>query len=441
MKVTVIGSGYVGLVTAACLADVGNTVLCVDIDAGKVEGLKRGVIPIYEPGLKELVVKNIESKRLDFTTDVALGVRHGKIQILAVGTPPRADGSANLNYVQEAVSSIARYMEEPKILVNKSTVPVGTGDLVRSWVQTELKNRSRTDLTFDVISNPEFLKEGAAIDDFTRPDRIIIGGDRSEPLEIMRRLYQPFQRNHDKTIVMDIRSAELTKYAANAMLATRISFMNEMAFLAEKMGADIEKVRVGLGSDPRIGYEFLYSGLGYGGSCFPKDVSALHALGKTQGLPMACLEAVQSTNEQARSHFFDKIEKHFQGQLRGRTFAVWGLAFKPNTDDMREAPSLFVIRKLLEAGAHVRAFDPVAMTEAKKYFEAHPSLSYGTDLEEVARGSEALVILTEWKQFRSPDLIKLGVRLVFDGRNLFDPQEMKNLGIKYYAVGRGESIA
>ena len=439
MKITVIGTGYVGLVTGACLADVGNLVLCMDIDAKKIETLQSGGIPIYEPGLKEMVASNVAAGRLRFTTDVSVGVAFGDIQIIAVGTPPGEDGSADLQYVVAAARNVGRLMTTPKIVMDKSTVPVGTADKVRAAIADELKKRG-TDLKFSVVSNPEFLKEGAAVEDFMRPDRIIIGADNDEAIEVMRKLYAPFQRNHDRIMVMDVRSAELTKYAANAMLATRISFMNELALLAELLGADIESVRRGMGSDPRIGYHFLYPGIGYGGSCFPKDVQALQRTATAAGMNLKLLDAVERVNYAQKHVLTNKIVKRFGEDLAGKTIALWGLAFKPNTDDMREAPSLVLIEDLVKRGAKVVAFDPVALKEAQYLLGNNASVTFAVGAMEALAGVDALAIVTEWKTFRAPDFAAMKSVLkspvIFDGRNLYEPETMREQGFEYYPIGR-----
>ncbi|MCW5572409.1 MAG: UDP-glucose/GDP-mannose dehydrogenase family protein [Steroidobacteraceae bacterium] len=441
MRVTIFGSGYVGLVTGACLSDAGNDVLCVDVDADKIARLKRGEVPIHEPGLGVLITKNAEAGRLRFTTDAAEGVRHGLFQLIAVGTPPDEDGSADLKYVLAVARTIGEHMTEYRVVIDKSTVPVGTADKVKAEIAATLKQRG-ADVEFDVVSNPEFLKEGAAIGDFMKPDRVIVGTDNPRVTELLRALYEPFTRNHDRLIVMDLRSAELTKYAANAMLATKISFMNELANIAERVGADIEKVRVGIGSDPRIGYSFIYPGTGYGGSCFPKDVQALIRSSNAAGHQPALLEAVEGVNERQKSFLVDKIARHFGGKLDGRTFALWGLAFKPNTDDMREAPSRTIAGRLWAAGAKLRAYDPVAADEARRVFGARQDLTICASAYEAVEGADALVIATEWQEFRSPDFDRLKASLkqpaIFDGRNLYDPQLLKRFGFSYYAVGRGE---
>jgi UDPglucose 6-dehydrogenase len=442
MRVTIFGSGYVGLVTGACLADAGNDVLCVDVDVKKIEGLKRGEIPIHEPGLDALIKSNADAERMKFTTSAAEGVAHGQLQIIAVGTPPDEDGSADLKYVLAVAHSIGEHMTEYKVVVTKSTVPVGTSDKVAAAVAESLTKR-KAELEFDVVSNPEFLKEGAAIEDFMRPDRVVVGADNPRVTELLRALYEPFTRSREKIVVMDLRSAELTKYAANAMLATKISFMNELANLAERFGADIEKVRVGIGSDPRIGYHFIYPGLGYGGSCFPKDVQALARSARGVGYEPRLLDSVEAVNKSQKQVLFGKITKHYGKSLAGKTFAVWGLAFKPGTDDMREAPSRVLLEALWEAGAKVRAFDPAAAKEAKRIFGDRADLVLTTRSREALEGADALVIVTEWKEFRSPDFDHLKKTLkapvIFDGRNLYDPVSMKKQGFKYYAIGRGES--
>ena len=440
MNVTVFGTGYVGLVQGAVLADVGHHVVCVDVDAAKVERLKNGEIPIYEPGLETLVKENVATGRLRFTTDAAEGVQHGQVQFIAVGTPPDEDGSADLQYVLKVAETIAQNMERDQIIIDKSTVPVGTADKVHAKVDSVLEARGRKELRFDVVSNPEFLKEGSAVADCQRPDRIIIGTSSKRAEEIMRELYAPFSRQHDKMIVMDVRSAELTKYAANCMLATKISFMNEMANLAERLGADIEMVRQGIGSDPRIGYHFIYPGVGYGGSCFPKDVQALIRTANQIDFDAKVLKAVEARNEEQKTTLFQKIHKHYNGKLAGKTFAIWGLAFKPNTDDMREAPSRVLMEALWQAGAKVQAYDPEAMEETQRIYGNRDDLMLCGTKEATLRGADALVIVTEWQSFRAPDfdLIKqqLTEPLVFDGRNMFEPKRMAVKGITYYSVGR-----
>ncbi|PKO83997.1 MAG: UDP-glucose 6-dehydrogenase [Betaproteobacteria bacterium HGW-Betaproteobacteria-11] len=439
MKITVIGTGYVGLVSGTCLADVGNDVLCLDLDAEKIRILQSGGIPIYEPGLEAMVGKNVAAGRLRFTTNVEEAVAHGVLQFIAVGTPPDEDGSADLQYVVAAARSIGRYMQDYKVVVDKSTVPVGTADKVRVAIGEELQARGAT-IEFSVVSNPEFLKEGAAVDDFMKPDRIVVGTEEPRAIELMRALYAPFQRNHERLLVMDVRSAELTKYAANAMLATRISFMNELANLAEKLGADIELVRKGIGSDPRIGFHFLYPGVGYGGSCFPKDVQALIRTAGESGQPLRVLQAVEEANAVQKSVLAQKIVKRLGSDLQGRTIALWGLAFKPNTDDMREAPSVKLIDDLLAHGASVVAYDPVAMHEARRIFGDEPRLRYATSPMAVLDGADALAIVTEWKEFRSPDFdlirAKLKTPVIFDGRNLYEPASVRQAGLEYFAIGR-----
>jgi UDPglucose 6-dehydrogenase len=440
MNVSVFGIGYVGLVQGAALAEVGHNVLCVDIDAAKVEALKEGTLPIYEPGLKGLVRDNYLSGRLRFDTDLASAVHHGDVLLIAVGTPPDEDGSADLTYVLSVAQTIALNMDRHHVIVDKSTVPVGTGDRVRTYIEQVLADNDRSGLTFDVVSNPEFLKEGCAVDDCMRPDRIIIGTDSPRAEAVMRELYEPFNRNREKIIVMDVRSAELTKYAANCMLATKISFMNEMACLAEKLGADIEKVRHGIGSDPRIGYQFIYPGLGYGGSCFPKDVRALIQAATNVDIDARVLKAVESRNLEQKASLFGKIFKHFDGALRGKTFALWGLSFKPNTDDMREAPSRVLMEALWHAGASVQAFDPKAMEEAQRIYGSRDDLTLAGTKEAALKNADALIIVTEWQSFRAPDFDLLRQQLkqplIFDGRNLFDPQRLSKRGFTYLSVGR-----
>ncbi len=440
MRITIIGTGYVGLVTGTCLAQVGNDVVCLDTDQAKIDLLKGGGIPIHEPGLEELVTANAAAGRLRFTTDVAAATEHGQIQFIAVGTPPGEDGSADLSYALAAARSIARHMSEYKVVVDKSTVPVGTADRVREAMREVLSEREAS-LEFAVVSNPEFLKEGAAVADFQKPERVIIGGDDERALTLMRRLYAPFNRNHDRILTMDTRSAELTKYAANAMLATRISFMNELANLAEHLGADIEQVRQGIGSDPRIGFDFLYPGCGYGGSCFPKDVKALIHTARTTPLEgLKVLEAVEAVNHDQKQRLADKIRARFGDDLRGRHFALWGLAFKPRTDDMREASSLVLIDQLIRAGATVSAFDPVAMETARAAIGENPAVRYASGALEALDQADALVIVTEWNEFRSPDFEQIRSRLrqpvIFDGRNLFDPGQVSALGFEYKPFGR-----
>ena len=440
MRITVIGTGYVGLVSGACLADVGNDVLCCDVNEEKIRMLEGGGMPIFEPGLDGIVERNRASGRLAFTTSIEKAVAHGTLQFIAVGTPPDEDGSADLRHVLAAARDIGRHMTDYKVVIDKSTVPVGTADLVRDTVAAELSKRSAA-VEFDVVSNPEFLKEGAAIEDFMKPDRIVIGAESDRAVALMRQLYAPFQRNHERLIVMDLRSAELTKYAANAMLATRISFMNELANLAEKLGADIELVRRGIGSDPRIGYHFLYPGVGYGGSCFPKDVKALLRTGLENGQSLRVLEAVEAANDVQKAILGDKIVGCLGADLAGRTIAVWGLAFKPNTDDMREAPSRVLIAQLLARGATIRAYDPVAMEEAGRIFADEARVGFAVSPLDALDGADALAIVTEWKEFRSPDFEAMRTRLrsprVFDGRNLYDPATVRAAGLEYFPIGRG----
>jgi UDPglucose 6-dehydrogenase len=442
LKVSIIGTGYVGLVTGACLAEVGNNVLCHDVDERKISMLRRGEIPIFEPGLKEVVRANVAAGRLAFSTDAERSARFGRIQMIAVGTPPGEDGSADLQYVLGAARAIARHMDGDRIIVDKSTVPVGTADKVRAAVAEVLAGRG-VPHRFSMVANPEFLKEGAAVEDFMRPDRIVIGAEDPQAVEAMRELYAPFQRNHERLQVMDIRSAELTKYAANAMLATRISFMNELALLAEKLGADIEHVRVGIGSDPRIGYSFLYPGAGFGGSCFPKDVRALLRTGEDSGIELKVIRAVQDANERQKHVLCDKIVRRFGADLSGRRFALWGLAFKPNTNDMREASSRVLIDGILGRGGRVRAYDPVAMDEAREMYDGNGGVEFAQTATEALAGADALVIVTEWKAFRSPDFDELKRSLkapvIFDGRNLYEPSVVRAHGLEYHAIGRGVS--
>ncbi len=439
MKITVVGTGYVGLVSGTCLAEVGNDVLCLDVDPDKIRILNEGGIPIYEPGLEAMVARNKAAGRLRFTTSVEDAVAFGTIQFIAVGTPPDEDGSADLQYVLAAARNIGRHMTGYKVVVDKSTVPVGTADKVRAAIADELKQRG-ADIPYSVVSNPEFLKEGAAVEDFMKPDRIVVGVADGKAADMMRQLYAPFQRNHERLIIMDVRSAELTKYAANAMLATRISFMNELANLAEKLGADIELVRQGIGSDPRIGFHFLYPGCGYGGSCFPKDVQALERTARETGQSLKVLQAVEDANEAQKKVLTDKIVKRFGDKLDGKVFAIWGLAFKPNTDDMREAPSRVLIADLLARGATVRAYDPVSMHEAQRIFGDEPRIVYADSPMSALDGADALAIVTEWKEFRSPNFealnAKLKAKVVFDGRNLYDPAHPREAGLEYHAIGR-----
>ncbi|ABG13498.1 UDP-glucose/GDP-mannose dehydrogenase family protein [Yersinia pestis] len=445
MKVTVFGIGYVGLVQATVLAEVGHDVLCIDIDANKVADLKKGRIAIFEPGLAPLVKENYEAGRLQFSTDAQAGVAHGVIQFIAVGTPPDEDGAADLKYVLDVASTIGTYMDSPKVIIDKSTVPVGTADKVHQVIQAILEQRGEK-IDFSVVSNPEFLKEGAAVADCKRPERIVIGidTDDSGALELISELYEPFNRNHDRMLVMDIRSAELTKYAANGMLATKISFMNEIANIAERLGADIEKVRQGIGSDSRIGYHFIYSGCGYGGSCFPKDIQALIRTAEDKGYKPQLLQAVEQINNQQKYKLTEFIKSHFNSQLAGKTFAVWGLAFKPNTDDMREAPSRVVMESLWEAGATIQAYDPEAMDETQRIYGARDDLRLMGTKESALQGADALIICTEWQSFRAPDFDMIKSRLkhpvIFDGRNLYDPERLNSRGFTYYGIGRGVSI-
>jgi UDPglucose 6-dehydrogenase len=447
MKITIFGTGYVGLVTGTCLAEMGNHVLCMDVDAEKIARLERGEIPIYEPGLEPLVQRNHATGRLAFTTDAAAAVAHGDAIFIAVGTPPDEDGSADLKYVLAVARSIGEHLDRYAVVVDKSTVPVGTADRVRTEIAAALKRRG-ADVEFDVVSNPEFLKEGDAVADCMRPDRIVIGATNAESVALMRRLYAPFNRNHDRVVEMDVRSAELTKYAANAMLATKISFMNEIANIAEKVGADIEQVRQGIGSDPRIGWHFIYPGAGYGGSCFPKDVQALARTAQQHGHEPKLLNAVEAVNEAQKGHLYQLIQRHYdRGEdegVRGKTFAVWGLAFKPNTDDMREASSRRLLAQLWEGGASVRAYDPEATDEARRIFGERDDLVFCDNAYDALDGADALVVVTEWKQFRSPDFVRLREVLndavVFDGRNLYDPQEIEAAGLAYYGIGRGRSL-
>ena len=445
MRVCIFGTGYVGLVTGTCLAEVGHDVVCVDIDAAKVDGLNNGVIPIYEPGLTPMVKANHAAGRLRFTTDAAQAIAHGGIVFIAVGTPPDEDGSADLKYVLSVARTIGQHLHKPAVVVDKSTVPVGTADKVRATIAGALAARG-ADIAFDVVSNPEFLKEGAAVEDCMRPDRIVLGSDNPAAIEKLKRLYAPFNRNHDRIVAMDVRSAELTKYAANAMLATKISFMNEIANIAEQVGADVEMVRKGIGSDPRIGWHFIYPGAGYGGSCFPKDVQALAKTAQQYGVQPRLLDAVEAVNDAQKGHLFDLMVRHYGGiaALRGKTVAVWGLAFKPNTDDMREASSRRLLQQLWEAGATVRAYDPEAMHETQRIFGERDDLLLCDSAHAALQGADALVVVTEWKQFRSPDFARLKASLVdgvvFDGRNLYEPDEVEAAGLAYYGIGRGRSL-
>ena len=444
MKVSIFGTGYVGLVTGTCFAEMGNDVLCVDIDQAKVDALRNGQIPIFEPGLEELVTANVAKQNLQFSTDITAGVDHGDIIFIAVGTPEDEDGSADLQYVLSVANSIGQHMSSEKVIVDKSTVPVGTADRVKATVASALAERNSS-IPFHVVSNPEFLKEGAAISDFMKPDRVVIGSDNTNAARLLEQLYAPFNRNHDKIVHMDLRSAELTKYAANVMLATRISLMNEFANLADRLGADIEAVRRGIGTDPRIGYNFIYAGTGYGGSCFPKDVKALIHTASNVGYDAQITRSVEAVNAVQKRTLFDKLMSHFDGDITGRTFALWGLAFKPNTDDMREAPSQTLIELITQAGAHVRAYDAEAADTAKRLFDGNSQLAICSDstatlTDDQGTAADALLIVTEWNEFRSPDFALLKNTLkqpvIFDGRNLYDPQHLAGLGFSYYSIGR-----
>jgi len=442
MDVTIFGSGYVGLVSGTCLAEVGNNVVCVDVDQAKIDMLNNGKVPIYEPGLDQMISRNMTEGRLSFTTDIDQAVKHGLFQFIAVGTPPDEDGSADLQYVQAVAKSIGDKMDEYRVIIDKSTVPVGTADKVRKTVTEALKARN-LNTEFDVVSNPEFLKEGAAIDDFMKPDRIVIGTDNPRTTELLRALYAPFNRNHDRLVAMDIRSAELTKYAANAMLATKITFMNELANLAERLGADIEHVRLGIGSDPRIGYHFIYPGCGYGGSCFPKDVKALEKTAKNIGYEAKLLSAVEHVNNKQKTILFDRISQYFKNELMGKTIAIWGLSFKPNTDDMRDAPSRVLMEALWAAGAKVKAYDPEAMDETRRIYGQREDLQLCKEPMDVFEGADAMALLTEWRIFRSPNFQaiknKLTSPVIFDGRNVYDPDYLADVGLEYYGMGRGKS--
>jgi len=444
MKVTIFGTGYVGLVTGICLAEVGNDVVCVDIDQDKIDKLNQGIVPIYEPGLDSMVKENMAAGRVKFTTDIAEGVDHGVFQFIAVGTPPDEDGSADLQYVLQVAKSIAEHMNDYKVVVDKSTVPVGTADKVKDVIAQTQQQRG-VEIDFDVVSNPEFLKEGAAIDDFMKPDRIVVGTDNPRTAELLKALYAPFNRSHERVIVMDVRSAELTKYAANAMLATKISFMNELSNLAERLGADIEQVRNGIGSDSRIGYSFIYPGCGYGGSCFPKDVKALERTAEQVGYSAELLSAVENVNARQKQVLVNKIKQHYGNDLHGKTFALWGLAFKPKTDDMREAPSRVILEALIDAGAAVQAYDSEAMDEARRIYGDKKGLQLVESQDQALEGANALVIVTEWKNFWSHDFDllkeKLSDKVVFDGRNLYQPKMLEKQGIQYYAIGRGRAIS
>ncbi|MAS81074.1 MAG: UDP-glucose 6-dehydrogenase [Legionellales bacterium] len=443
MRITIFGTGYVGLVTGACLAEIGNDVLCIDVDKKKIEALKRGEVPIFEPGLEALVRRTTKSGRLQFTTDIPVAVSHGLLLFIAVGTPPDESGSADLQHVLAVARSIGEHLDDYRLVVNKSTVPVGTASKVRAEIQSVLDIRE-IQVGFDVASNPEFLKEGAAIEDFTKPDRVIIGSDSAHASELLRKLYEPFNRNHERVIVMDICSAELTKYAANAMLATKISFMNELANVAELVGADIEQVRVGIGSDPRIGYSFIYPGCGYGGSCFPKDVQALSASAEVAGYDSELINAVENVNQRQKKILFQKIKQYFKGNLAGKVVGLWGLAFKPNTDDMREAPSLSLMSLLWAAGCRIQAYDPAAMDEAKRIFGSRDDLMLCESAVDAVCGADFLAVVTEWKEFQSPDFNQLKALLktpvIFDGRNIYDSQVLKDAGIDYFGIGRGDLI-
>jgi len=443
MNVTIYGSGYVGLVTGACLAQVGNNVLCVDIDEERVKKLQQCIVPIHEPGLQELIQSNTEATRIKFTLDANAGIEHGLFQFIAVGTPPDEDGSADLQNVLKVAETIGQGMNDYKVVVNKSTVPVGTAKKVSDTIKSQLQERN-TPPEYDVVSNPEFLKEGDAINDFMKPDRIIVGVENPRTAELMRALYAPFNRSHDRVHIMEPASAELTKYAANSILATKISFMNELANIAERLGADIEEVRLGIGSDPRIGYQFIYPGCGYGGSCFPKDVKALQHMAKEVGYTSELVKAVDKVNQHQKHILFDKINNYFNGNLTNKVIALWGLAFKPNTDDMREASSRALMEALWDAGAKVQAYDPVAMNECQRIYGEHPSLKLCDEKDETLCNADALVLVTEWNEFKSPnfDVVKksLSQAVIFDGRNLYEPSLMQQLGFKYYAIGRGDSI-
>ncbi len=440
MHLTIFGSGYVGLVAGACMAEMGNHVVCYDVDEARIVRLNEGDVPIYEPGLDGYIERNRDAGRLEFTTDVQKSVAHGLFQVIAVGTPPDEDGSADLRHVLAVARSIGEHMTDYRIVVDKSTVPVGTADKVKAEIQRQLDGRGKK-LEFDVVSNPEFLKEGNAISDFMKPDRIIVGTDNPRTTELLRTLYEPFNRSHDRLVSMDVRSAELTKYAANAMLATKISFMNELANMAERFGADIEKVRLGIGSDPRIGYHFIYPGAGYGGSCFPKDMRALAKSAADSGYHAQLLAAVEAVNERQKNRILEKIRAHYDNKLKGKTIALWGLSFKPRTDDMREAPSRVLMEALWEAGVMVRAYDPEAMDEARRLYPKQNGLEFCDTAYGALTGADALVIVTEWQEFRSPDFTVLKESLadavVFDGRNLYEPDTVEHLGLQYYAIGRG----
>ena len=442
MHITIFGTGYVGLVTGACLAEVGNDVVCLDVDAAKIARLEAGEIPIFEPGLEEVVAENRATGRLRFTTDAVAAIAHAQMLFIAVGTPPDEDGSADLSHVLDVARTIGKNIRAYSVVVNKSTVPVGTAAMVQEAIAAELAER-KVDIAFDVVSNPEFLKEGDAVKDCMRPDRIVIGSGSARAIEQLKTLYAPFNRNHERLVLMDVRSAELTKYAANAMLATKISFMNEMANIAERVGADIELVRHGIGSDPRIGYSFIYPGAGYGGSCFPKDVRALEYTARQHGYEPRLLTAVEGVNDEQKGKLFELIQGHF-GALRGRTIAVWGLAFKPNTDDMREASSRRLLQQLWDAGASVRAYDPEARAEAQRIYGARADLVLCDDAQTALHGADALAVVTEWKAFWSADLARIRASLrtpvIFDGRNIYEPTAVEAAGIAYYGIGRGRSV-
>lgn len=443
MRITIFGTGYVGLVTGTCMAEVGHDVLCIDVDQQKIDNLNQGIIPIYEPGLEAMVKENQKTGRLNFTTDVKAAVLHGLFQFIAVGTPPDEDGSADLKYVLAVAKSIAEHMDEYKVIIDKSTVPVGTADKVKTIIDEGLDKQGKA-IQFDVVSNPEFLKEGAALNDFMKPDRIVIGTDNPRTSALLKELYAPFNRNHERIITMDIRSAELTKYAANAMLATKISFMNELANLAERLGANIESVRQGIGSDSRIGYHFIYAGCGYGGSCFPKDVKALERTAKEYGYNAELLTAVEKINDRQKQVLFAKVQKHYQNNVQGKVFALWGLAFKPKTDDMRDAPSRVLLEALIQAGATVQAYDPEALHEGARIYGNKAGLKLCKTQEEALQGADALCIVTEWKQFWSPDFEVLKNTLkdavIFDGRNIYQPDTLRRLGIQYYSIGRDNNM-
>lgn len=444
MRISIFGTGYVGLVTGACFAESGNHVCCVDVDVDKVEALHRGEIPIYEPGLEDMVVQNVRAGRLTFTTDAAEGINHGMIVFIAVGTPPNPDGSSNLKFVETVARTIGSHISRPTLVVDKSTVPVGTADFVRETIQQELDARG-VNVAFDVVSNPEFLKEGAAIEDFMKPDRIIIGAENADSIELMRQLYHPFNRNHNRFMVMDTRSAELTKYAANAMLATKISFMNEISNIAERTGANVESVRIGIGSDSRIGYNFIYAGIGYGGSCFPKDIQALQHTAMMYDYDAQLIAAVEDVNQRQKRVLLNKILEHFDNDVRGKTFAIWGLAFKPKTDDVRDAPSRVIMEGLWEAGATVRAYDPEALETTRTLYPDQAGLTLCSERDEALRGADALIICTEWRQFKSPDWelmrAELAEHVIFDGRNIYDPARVTREGFTYYGIGLGEQSA